>query len=428
MTAEIVVIGDEILLGLITDTNSAYISRRLAEYGIGVMRVVKVGDRIDDIVQAFEEAGRNAALVVCCGGLGPTHDDKTREAAAQFLGSELVLNESALGEIQTMYQKAGRTMSDTNRVQAMIPVGAQYLSNSRGTAPGLKFSKGKTTYFCVQGVPKEMEWMTENYVIPFVKNIGHGNVLKYRTIRTANIPESTLYEKVKEVVEQFHGLLDIAFLPQMTRGVDIRLTSTGHSEEKASELISEAERKFVACIHQHFNGAVYGFDDETLEQNLAKLFFETQQTVATAESCTGGLIAHRLTNVSGSSSYFIQGVTTYSNDSKTKLLNVPEEIINLRGAVSEEVAKAMAENVRKLAGTDLGLSTTGIAGPTGATSNKPVGLAFIGFSTADATISVKMTPLPYVIDRLVFKERLSQLALDIVRKYLMTLKKKNYSV
>jgi nicotinamide-nucleotide amidase len=425
MTAEIVVIGDEILLGLITDTNSAFISRRLAEYGIAVMRVVKVGDRIDDIVQAFEEAGRNAALVVCCGGLGPTHDDKTRDAAAQFLGSELVLNESALGEIQTMYQKAGRTMSDTNRVQAMIPRGAEYLSNSRGTAPGLKFSKSKTTYFCVQGVPKEMEWMTDNYVIPFVKNIEHGKVLKYRTLRTANIPESTLYEKVKEVVEQFHGLLDIAFLPQMTRGVDIRLTSTGHSEEKASELIADAEEKFVACIHQHFNGAVYGFDDETLEQSLANLFFETQQTIATAESCTGGLIAHRLTNVSGSSSYFIQGVTTYSNDSKIKLLNVPEEILSSRGAVSEEAAKAMADNIRKLAGTDLGLSTTGIAGPTGATPTKPVGLAYIGFSTAEATISVKQIPLPYTIDRLVFKERLSQLALDIVRKYLMTLKKKN---
>ena len=150
-----------------------------------------------------------------------------------------------------------------------------------------------------------------------------------------------------------------------------------------------------------------------------KLFFETKKTIATAESCTGGLIAHRLTNVSGSSAYFIQGVTTYSNDSKIKLLNIPDEMINSRGAVSEEVAKAMAENIRKMAGTDLGLSTTGIAGPTGATPTKPVGLAFIGFSTADATISVKMTPLSYAIDRLVFKERLSQMALDIVRRYLM---------
>ena len=423
MTAEIVVIGDEILLGLITDTNSAYMSRRLAEYGIAVTRVTKVGDRIDDIVQAFEDAGRHADLVVCCGGLGPTHDDKTRDAAAQFLGSELVLNGSALNEIVAMYQKAGRTMSETNRVQAMIPRGANYLSNSRGTAPGLTFTKGSVTYFCVQGVPKEMEWMTENYVIPFVKNIGHSTVLKYRTIRTANSPESTLYEKTKDVVEQFQDRLDIAFLPQMTRGVDIRLTSIIHSAEKAAELIGEAERTFVACIHQYFNGAVYGFDDETLEQNLANLFFETQKTIATAESCTGGLIAHRLTNVSGSSSYFIQGVTAYSNESKMKLLNVPEEVLISRGAVSEDVAKAMAENVRKLAGTDLGLSTTGIAGPTGATPNKPVGLAYIGFSTAEATISVKLTPLPYAIDRLVFKERLSQLALDIVRKYLITVKK-----
>lgn len=422
MTAEIVVIGDEILLGLIIDTNSAFISRRLAEYGITVSRVTKIGDQIDRIAMAFENAARNADLVVSCGGLGPTHDDKTRDAVARFLGTELKLNEHALEEIRSMYQKAGRVMSETNHVQALIPEGASYLSNTRGTAPGLSFTKERCPFFCLQGVPKEMEWMTEMYVIPFVRNIKHDKVLKYRTIRTTGIPESTLYEKTKEVVMLFHEKLDIAFLPQMTRGVDIRLTSSVHSEDKAAELIADAEHRFISIIHQHFNGGVYGFDDETLEQNLADLFFGTHQTIATAESCTGGLISSRLTNVSGSSVYFIQGVITYSNESKTKLLNVPEKLLQEHGAVSEEVAKAMAENIRKIAGTDIGLSTTGIAGPTGATENKPIGLAYIGFSTEKETIAVKLTPLPYVIDRLVFKERLSQMALNIVRKYLMNLK------
>jgi nicotinamide-nucleotide amidase len=424
MTAEIIVIGDEILLGLVMDTNSVYISRRLAEQGIAVSRINKVGDRTSEIVRAFEDAARMAKLVICCGGLGPTHDDKTRDAVAEFLGTELALNANALSEIQSMYQKAGRTMNEANRVQAMIPVGANYLSNSRGTAPGITFKKGDTAYFCLQGVPKEMQWMTETYVVPFVRNLGHDKVLKCRTIRTVNVPESTLYDRIRDVVDRFKDKLDMAFLPQMTRGVDIRLTSSGHTEPEAVRLIAEAEEQLVTAIHRSINEAVYGYDDETLEESLARLFFETHQTIATAESCTGGLIAHRLTNVSGSSSYFIQGVTTYSNESKVNLLGVSEQLLVEHGAVSEEVAKAMAENVRKIAGTHLGLSVTGIAGPTGATPTKPVGLAYIGFSTEEETICVKLPMLPYEIDRLTFKERVSQLALDIVRKHLISVSKK----
>ncbi|MBL7996445.1 competence/damage-inducible protein A [bacterium] len=422
MTAEIVVIGDEILLGLIIDTNSAFISRRLAELGTKVNRITKVGDNIDSIAQAFEKAAKEADMVICCGGLGPTHDDKTRDAAAKFLGAELKLNESAFQEIQSMYKKAGRVMSETNRVQAMIPEGAAYLSNSRGTAPGLSFKKDRASFFCLQGVPSEMQWMAETHVFPVVQKIKQGKVLKFRTLRTVGIPESALYEKTKEIVQLFHDKLDIAFLPQMTRGVDIRLTCSVQSAEKAAELIADAEGRFVSCIGQFFSNAVYGYDDETLEQSLAQLFFDTGQTIATAESCTGGLIAHRLTNVSGSSSFFLQGVTTYSNDSKMKLLNVPEKLLTDHGAVSEEVAKSMAENIRKMAGTNLGLSTTGIAGPTGATEHKPVGLAYIGFSTDEKTSAIKLTPLPYAVDRLVFKERLSQMALDVVRKHLVNLK------
>ncbi len=425
MTAEIIVIGDEILLGLVTDTNSAYISRRLAEHGIAVTRVTKVGDRIVDIVRAFEDAAREASVVVCCGGLGPTHDDKTRDAVAGFLKTELKLDQQALQEIQSMFQKAGRTMNEANRVQAMIPVGANFLSNSHGTAPGLTFRKGDTTYFCLQGVPKEMQWMTETYVVPFVQNLGHEKVLKYRTIRTVNVPESALYDRVKEVVDAYKDKLDIAFLPQMTRGVDIRLTSSNHDAQKTAALIAEAEKQLVAAIQRSFKDAVYGYDDETLEQSLANLFFTTHYTIATAESCTGGLIAHRLTNVSGSSAYFIQGVTTYSNESKVNLLGVSEQLLAKHGAVSEEVAKAMAENVRKIAATHLGLSVTGIAGPTGATPTKPVGLAYIGFSTEEETISVKLPMLPYEIDRLTFKERTSQLALDIVRKHLISVASKD---
>jgi nicotinamide-nucleotide amidase len=421
VTAEIIIIGDEILLGQITDTNSAHLSKRLAEFGISIRRITKIGDNIDVIADAFDEAARSSNLVISCGGLGPTHDDRTREAAAKFLGVDLALDPKALAEIEAIYSKVGRVMSETNRVQAMIPQSAEFLSNHRGTAPGLKFSKGSAVFFCLQGIPKEMEWMTETYIVPFVRNLNHTTVLKFRTLRTTGVPESTLFEKTKDIVEQVGKGLDIAFLPQLTRGVDIRLTSVGLDPDLATTRIADAEKKLTERIQQEFKRAIYGFDGDTLEQVIANLFFKTKQTIATADSCTGGIIAHRLTNVSGSSGYFMQGVTTYSNESKVKLLGIPENLIEAHGAVSEEVAQAMAENIRKIAGTNVGLATTGIAGPTGATPSKPVGLAYIGFSTEKETTAIRQMPLPFAVDRIQFKERLSQMALDVVRRYLLTL-------
>ncbi len=422
MTAEIIIIGDEILLGQTLDSNSAYIGKRLAEFGISVRRITKVGDRIDLIAKTFEEASRESELVISCGGLGPTHDDVTRDGAAKFLGTELQLDPAALQEIENIYKKVGRVMSETNRIQAMVPQSAEYLSNQRGTAPGLRFTKGRTTFFCLQGVPKEMEWMTEAYTVPFVKNLGNTKVLKYRTLRTTGVPESTLFEKIKDVIEQVRQNLDIAFLPQLTRGVDIRVTSFGLESAEAEALLKDAERKLCECIGREFKHAIYGFDHDTLENVVAELFFQTKLTVAVAESCTGGIIAHRLTNVPGSSGYFMQGVTTYSNTSKIKMLGVPEELIATHGAVSEEVAKAMARNIREIAGTGIGISTTGIAGPGGATPAKPVGLAYIGFSAGKETTAIKQIPLPFPVDRIQFKERLSQLALDLIRKYLLSYK------
>jgi nicotinamide-nucleotide amidase len=354
--------------------------------------------------------------------LGPTHDDRTRDAAAKFLGVELALDPRALGEIEEIYRKVGRVMSETNRVQAMIPQSAEFLSNHRGTAPGLKFSKGSAVFFCLQGIPKEMEWMTETYIVPYIKSLNHTSVLKLRTLRTTGVPESTLYEKTKDIIEETGKDLDIAFLPQLTRGVDIRLTADGLEPAVADARIAEAEKKLTERIQEEFKRALYGFDGDTLENVVANLFFKTKQTIATAESCTGGILAHRLTNVSGSSEYFMQGVTTYSNASKINLLGISAELINAHGAVSEAVAKAMAENIRKIAGTNIGLSTTGIAGPTGATPAKPIGLAYIGFSTEKETTAIRQMPLPFPVDRIQFKERLSQMALDVVRKYLLSIK------
>jgi nicotinamide-nucleotide amidase len=233
------------------------------------------------------------------------------------------------------------------------------------------------------------------------------------------VPESTLYEKIRTAVEGYFGQIDIAFLPKATVGVDIRLTVTGKTRELADKLIGDAEKELVEAINAHFENAVYGFDHDTMEQAVAELLFKSGETIATAESCTGGLIAHRLTNVAGSSRYFLQGFTTYSNESKIRELSIPAGLIGAHGAVSEEVAKALASGVRERAGADIGLSTTGIAGPTGGTETKPVGLVYIGLATEKETRVVKPLLLPYPLDRLTFKERTSQAALDILRKYLL---------
>lgn len=422
MNAEIIIIGDEILLGLVTDTNSAFIARTFAPLGIAIRRITKVGDKIEDIIGALQQVSPDSEIVITSGGLGPTHDDKTREAVAAFLGTSLQTNSAALDEIKSAYARAKRTMTDANAVQALIPTGADYLSNQLGTAPGIKFHKNQTTFFCLQGVPKELESMVKHHVVPFVSNKAGKEIIAYRTLRATGIPESALYEHVKEIIKNFSDQLDIAFLPKLAVGVDVRLTTSKRMlPETAHALIEDAQTKFINKIHEKYPAAVYAFDDDTMENAVAQLLFKTKLTIATAESCTGGLIAHRLTNISGSSAYFMQGVTAYSNASKTQLLNVHEELIRQHGAVSEEVAKAMAEGVRKLAGTDIGVSTTGIAGPTGGTSEKPVGLAYIGLATKKGTQVIKPLILPFPTDRVTFKERSSQMALNEIRKFLISL-------
>ena len=421
MNAEILVIGDEILLGLITDTNSAYISRRLAQYGVAVTRITKVGDQTEIIADALRASSSRASLVISCGGLGPTHDDKTRDAAALFLDVSLQLNENALKEIETLYLKAGRTMSAANRVQAMIPEGAMYLSNERGTAPGLHFIKGDTAFFCFQGVPKEMEWMTENYLIPFVQKKPSSHVVRYKTIRTTGIPESNLFETLRSQVQSYRERLDIAFLPKLTVGVDLRFTVQNMTAEKADSLLNEAEQAFRQAIESTYPHGVYGEGTISLEDVVADLLFRHNLTIATAESCTGGLIAHRLTNVPGSSRYFMQGITTYSNAAKVQHVGVTQTLLDEHGAVSEPVVRAMAEGMRRVAQTDIAIATTGIAGPTGATEAKPLGLAYVALATASGTHVFKHSPLPFSIERLAFKERLSQFALDRLRHYLIGL-------
>lgn len=418
MNAEIVIIGDEILLGIVHDTNSEFLSRRLTEFGITVRRITKVGDSTDAIAVALESACMRSDLVICCGGLGPTHDDKTRHAIAQLLQSPLERDERALGEILDMYRRINRPMSESNHIQAMIPKSAVYLSNPVGTAPGIRFRFHQAEGFALQGIPREMEELFDRHVVPWIRDRKLTAVTMFRTIRTVNVPESVLFEKTKDLIKQYDPVFDVAFLPKITRGVDIRLTLK--ERPSATDVFIEPMNRWLERINTEFYNAVYGLDDERMEDSTARLLFEARQTIAVAESCTGGLLANRLTNVPGSSLYFMSGVVTYSNESKTALCGVPEELIRRHGAVSAEVATALADGIRKNAGTHIGISVTGIAGPDGGTDEKPVGLVYIGFSAGEKTTVHQPFNLLVPLDRLSFKERTTQFALDVLRKYLLS--------
>ncbi len=399
MKAEVVTIGNEILSGDTVDTNSAFIGQKLTELGIQVEWITSVGDRREDIGQAFEAALGRVDLVIVTGGLGPTHDDVTKKVFVILFQKRLVLNEQILEQVRIRFRKRGIVMPQINVEQAMVPEGVKLLENRSGTAPGFHLERQNKHIFLLPGVPKEMRQMLEGGVLPVVKELARGEEICRLTLRTTGISESSLFEKLKGLKE----MASIAFLPGYS-GVDIRITIR---DSRAGERVQTAAQQ----IRQLAGDFVYGTEKETLEEVVGCQLRKSVLKLAVAESCTGGLIAHRLTNIPGSSDYFERGVVTYSNESKIQLLGISAETIRRYGAVSAQTAEAMAAGVRKLSGTDIGLSITGIAGPTGATPTKPVGLVYIGLSTREDRVSRK---LQFGDDRLVNKERMSQAALEML--------------
>ncbi len=399
MRAEIVTVGNEILSGDTVDTNSAFIGRKLTELGVQVEWITSVGDREENIRRAFETALDRVDLVIVTGGLGPTHDDATKKVFARLFQKRLVLNEQILRQVRAKFQKRGMAMPQVNVGQAMVPEGVELLENRFGTAPGFHLEQRNKHIFLLPGVPREMRQMLEEGVLPVVSKLARGEEICRLTLRTTGISESALFERLKGLKE----MATVAFLPGYS-GVDIRITARG---SRAGERVKTTAQQ----IHKLAGDFVYGVEKETLEEVVGRQLKRLGLKLAVAESCTGGLIAHRLTNIPGSSDYFERGVITYSNESKVQLLGVPAETIRRYGAVSVQTAEAMASGVRKLADTDIGLSTTGIAGPTGATPTKPIGLVFIGLSTPEKTVSKKFQ---FGEDRLVNKERMSQAALEML--------------
>ena len=412
MKAYLISIGDEILIGQIVNSNAAYIADRLNEVSVEVVKMVAIGDSIDEITRELDAAFSQAELVVMTGGLGPTHDDVTKSAVVKYFGTELVFNETIWERVLEFLEQRKMEVKDIHKTQAEVPKNAEIFENTKGTAPGLWFEKDGKYLAVMPGVPAEMKTMTDDYLIPRLRLMTElsGETVLRKTLLTTGLPESEVYLKLGNLDELLDGA-ELAFLPNQF-GVRLRITVKAPTQDEAHDKLLLVEQRIRARIGRY----IYGVDNQTLEEVVAKLLIERELTLATAESCTGGLIASRLTNIPGSSAFFDRGIVSYSNGAKVELLNVDEDTINTYGAVSPQVAEQMAKGVRQSCGADLGLAVTGIMGPGGATVNKPVGLVYIALADEENCI---VKEFHFGNDRLTNKDKTSQRALDMLRRHLL---------
>jgi nicotinamide-nucleotide amidase len=406
-SAEIVTIGTEMLLGDLVDTNTAWISQRLASLGVSMYRHTTVGDNNERIIGALRDAASRADLVVTTGGLGPTSDDLTNACLGMLTGRPMVEYPEARRHIDEKFAKFGREPTPSNYKQALFPEGTRLIPNPLGTAPGALVEWEGTLFATLPGVPAEMKRMFEETLEPLIREHSDGSIVS-KTLHFAGIGESALAEKVQD----FLDASDPTVAPLAGQGrVRLRITTRAATEEEAHGKIRPVETEILDRLGEYF----FGEDGETLEGSVGRMLSERGATVALAESCTGGLISKRLTDVAGSSAYFVEGFVTYSNASKTRLLGVPEEMISEHGAVSEPVAQAMAEGAREASGADYGLSVTGVAGPGGGTEEKPVGLVYVGVADAEGSMAEKLDLTAWARSRGSIRERSANRALDLLR-------------
>lgn len=381
-TAEILCVGTELLLGDIVNTNAAFLSRELAALGIAVYHQTVVGDHPQRLrvalSDAFEGHGRPAAdLVILSGGLGPTYDDLTKETVASYFGRDMYLHEKSLTRIRDFFERTGRVMTQNNEKQAMMPEGCVVFPNDYGTAPALAVGDGIRTAIMLPGPPAELIPIFKEQVVPFLRQHTEG-VLISRNIHVMGLGESTVESILHD---RMVAAENPTIAPYCKSGeVRLRVTARGEDEAKATALCDRVVEEIVS--DPSISPYVYGVDCENIETALVRLFAKRGLTVATAESCTGGLIGARITGVSGASQVFLGGCMTYTNDLKIQLLGVSPDSIHAHTEVSAEVAREMAEGVRARLGADVGLSATGYAGPTGGTAENPVGTVYIGVATS----------------------------------------------
>jgi nicotinamide-nucleotide amidase len=411
MNAEILSIGTELLLGRNLDTNSQWLSARLSELGVPVACHTTIGDDRAVNVEAFRAAAARSALVLVTGGLGPTLDDLTREVLAEVAGVSLVLDQQSLEHIEAMFARRSRPMPARNRVQAMIPQGSIVIPNPNGTAPGIWMEVGGSVFVCLPGVPKEMYPMFTDWVAPrLAERFGGGRATVVRTIRTFGTGESHIEEMLGDMIRR--GRDPEVGITASDATITLRIVAHGATPLEAH---AKAEPD-VAFVRDRLGPLVYGEDDETMADAVGRLVGARKQTLATAESCTGGLIGHMLTEVPGSSAYYLGGFVVYSNQAKTHFCDVPASMIAEFGAVSPQVAEALAVGVRSRFKADFGIGVTGVAGPGGGTPTKPVGLVYIAVADADG---VEVLQSNWPADRSTVKIRSAKSALNLLRLRLL---------
>lgn len=407
ITAEIITIGDEILYGQILDTNTHWISIELDKIGVRIVRKTTVGDEEGEILSVFSEAEERADIVFITGGLGPTNDDLTKPALSKYFNSPLKMHDQALKELTELFNQRGKELTELNRQQAALPECCEMISNKLGTATGMWFEKGGKVFVSMPGVPHEMKAMMEHHVLPSIKKHFNTPVIYHKMIKTVGIGESWLADLIKNWENNLPAHIKLAYLPSIAH-VKLRLTATGTSLDELQKEV-EGQADLLLPIAGKY---IYGYNNTSLEEAVGQILLKNNLTISTVESCTGGAVAKKITSVSGSSAYFKGGIIPYHNNVKEEIVGVEKSTLLEKGAVSEETVKEMAENARKLFKTDIAVASSGIAGPTGGTPEKPVGTVWIAYSDKETTVAKK---LMLGNDRTVNIEQATIAVLNLVR-------------
>ena len=390
--AEIISIGDEILIGQIANTNAQWMAQQLTLIGISVSHLITVGDNKEDILKAFTDAQKRSGIILITGGLGPTSDDLTKPTLCEFFNTKLIFNDEVFEMVKKRFASFNIVMPESNRGQAEIPENCTVIENKNGTAPGMWFDVNTSIFVSLPGVPYEMKAMMEEFVLPELKNRFQKEVIIHKTVYTQGLGESSLAEKIKSWEESLNSTnIKLAYLPSPSQ-VKLRLSVKGNNKQQLNLLVDEKISELRKLIPELiFAVEEYGKEPESLEKTIGELLRKKKQTLAVAESCTGGYIGHLITSIAGSSDYFNGGIIAYANDIKTNVLKVDVSTLQTNGAVSKEVAEQMASGVRQRLKADFGIATTGIAGPTGGSNEKPVGTVWIAVATPDALVSEKFS-------------------------------------
>ncbi len=413
MNVDIITIGDEILIGQIVDTNSAWMARKLNDEGINVRQITSISDDPEHISETFAETAKKVDVVIVTGGLGPTKDDKTKDTICNFFGTQLVADPTVLENIEELLSKRGILLNRLNRDQALVPEGSRVFQNIMGTAPGLLLKKNGCCFIFMPGVPFEMKYLMEFEILPYLRNTFQTTTILHRTVLTQGLPESMLAEKISAWEDALPEYIKLAYLPS-PQGVRLRLSARG----KELSLMEAGVDIQIEKLQNLIQSNIYGYDDESPAGSIGKILEKKGWTISTAESCTGGAIAALFTQNPGSSAYFKGSVVAYSNEIKTNLLGVENNLILNHGAVSREVVEKMALQACHVMNTDFAISTSGIAGPGGGSDEKPVGTVWIAIAHNGNTTSQLYN---FGNDRERNIIRTCQTSLFMLRKILITL-------